>query len=220
MNESFLEQRKRIVESLERMGYIRTKAVKEAMLKVKREDFVPEDNKENAYVDSPLPIPGNATISAPHMHALSLEALQLKKGEKFLEVGAGSGILLAYAYEIIKEKGKVFGIELVKETYEFAKANLKKTGYWEKVKLVLGDGGLGLPREAPFDKILISAAAPDFPPPLIKQLKVGGIIAGMIGSPYGDQQFIRGVKIRGGKIKKETLLPVVFVPLRGKFGWE
>lgn len=159
-------------------------------------------------------------ISYEEMHALSLEALALKKGEKFLEVGAGSGILLAYAYEIIQEKNKVFGIEIVPETYEFAKENLKKTGYWNKVKLVLGDGGLGLPEEAPFDKILISAAAPDFPPPLIKQLKVGGIIAGMIGSPYGDQEFMRGIKTKKGKIERETLLPVVFLPLRGKFGWE
>lgn len=208
-----------MVEDLERTGYIRSLKVKKAMLKVKREEFVLSEYKYKAYVDTPLPIPGGATISAPHMHAISLETLELKKGEKFLEVGAGSGILLAYAYEIIKQKNKVFGIEIVPETYEFAKKNLKRTGYWNKVKLILGDGGLGLPKEKPFNKILISAAAPDFPPPLIKQLKVGGLIVGMIGSPHGHQELVRGKKLKSGKLKRESLGGVVFIPLTGRFGW-
>ena len=216
---SFLKQRKEMVKRLENLGYIRSENVKNAMLRIKREFFVPEHLKESAYIDTPLPIPGNQTISAPHMHALCLEYLELKKGEKFLEVGAGSGIFLAYAYELIKERNKVFGIEIVPETYEFARKNLEKAKYSNKVRLILGDGSLGLPEEAPFDKILISAAAPKFPPPLIKQLKENGIILGMIGSPYGEQYLVRGVK-KKGRLKTERILGVIFVPLTGKYGWK
>ena len=207
-----------LISKLKSYGYLKSKKVEEAFKKVNREDFVPEDLKNEAYADTPLPIPGNVTISAPHMHVICLEELDLKKGEKFLEVGAGSGIFLAYAYEIIKEKGKVFGIEINEETYNFAKKNLEKTGYLDKVKLVLGDGSLGLPEEAPFDKILISAASSDFPLPLIQQLKENGIILGIIGLPYGDQYLVKGKKI-GKKIEKKIVLPVIFLPLKGKYGW-
>ena len=216
----FDKQRKQIVESLERIGYIKTKAVKEAMLKVKREDFVPSKIKEDAYVDTPLPIPGDATISAPHMHAISLEALDLKLGDKFLEVGAGSCIMLAYVKEIVGERGKVFGIELDKETYEFGKKNLKKTGYCDRVKLILGDGSLVLPEEELFDKILISAACPDIPKPLIQQLKPSGKMIAVVGSAHGNQELVSLEKMKEGKLKKKSLLPVVFVPLKGKYGWK
>lgn len=154
------------------------------------------------------------------MHAISLEVLELKQGEKFLEVGAGSGILLAYAKEIVGEKGKVFGIEFVKETYEFAKENLKRAGYWNKVELIHGDGSLGLPGEAPFDKILVSAASPKIPPPLVKQLNIGGKIVAIVGTPYGDQNLVCVEKTKEGKLKKKTLLPVIFVPLKGEYGWK
>ena len=171
-----MEEVERLVEEYKRLGYLRSKKVEEAFRKVRREFFVPEEFKDQAYVDAPLPIPGGVTISAPHMHVICLEELDLKRGEKFLEVGAGSGIFLAYAYEIIKQKNKVFGIEINEETYKFALKNLEKAGYSDKVRMILGDGTLGLREEAPFDKILISAAAPDFPKPLIEQLKIGGRI--------------------------------------------
>jgi protein-L-isoaspartate(D-aspartate) O-methyltransferase len=215
---SFIEQRKQVVENLDRMGYIKTQAMKKAMLKVRREEFVPEEIKEDSYLDIPLPIPGGATISAPHMHAISLEALELKTSDKFLEVGAGSGILLVYAKEIVGENGKVFGIEFDSDTYEFGKENLEKTGYWNKVKLILGDGSLGLPKEAPFDKIMVSAASPDIPKPLIKQLKPDGKIVAVVGGA-GEQNLV-SLEKKGGKIEKKELLPVIFVPLKGKYGWK
>jgi protein-L-isoaspartate(D-aspartate) O-methyltransferase len=214
---NFAEQRKQIVENLGRIGYIKTQGVKKAMLKVKRENFVLDEIKEDAYADIPLPIPGGATISAPHMHAISLESLELKSGDKFLEVGAGSCILLAYAKEIVG-KGEIIGIEFDKETYEFGKENLKKTGYWNKVKLILGDGSLGLPEEAPFDKILVSAASPDIPEPLIQQLKSDGKIVAVIGG-VGGQKLV-SLEKKGEKIKKKDLLSVIFVPLKGKYGWK
>ena len=207
----------KLIEEYKRLGYLKSKKVERAFRKVKRELFVPDELKDQAYIDTPLPIPGNVTISAPHMHVICLEELELKRGEKFLEVGAGSGIFLAYAYEIIKEKNKVFGIEINKETYGFALNNLERAGYADKVKLLLGDGSLGLPDEAPFDKILISAAAPDFPKPLINQLKIGGTILGIIG--YYEQYLVKGIKKSEDKIEKKVVLPVVFLPLKGKYGW-
>jgi len=215
----FKEQRERIVESLERIGYVKSPAVKKAMLKVRRENFVPSESSENAYLDTPLPIPGNATISAPHMHAISLETLKLKPEDKFLEIGAGSGIMQAYVYEIVGKKGKVIGIEINKETYEFGMKNLERAGY-TNIRFIIGDGSEGLGEEAPFDKILVSAACPDIPKPLIKQLKQDGIILAVVGSAYGDQQLVSLTKSREGKSVRKNLLPVIFVPLKGKYGWK
>lgn len=215
----FERQREQVIENLERLGYIKSQAVKKAMLKVKREDFVLLELREESYIDTPLHIPGGATISAFHMHAISLEALKLKSGDKFLEVGSGSGIMQAYAYEIIGKKGNVIGIEISKETYEFGKRNLEKSGY-NNVKFIHGDGSKGLPKESPFDAVLISAACPDIPKPLIEQLKPGGIIVAVVGSAYGEQQLVSLEKTKEGKLVRKTLLPVVFIPLRGEYGWK
>jgi protein-L-isoaspartate(D-aspartate) O-methyltransferase len=212
-----MEEVERLVEEYKRLGYLRSKKVERAFRKVRREFFVPDELKDQAYVDAPLPIPEGVTISAPHMHVICLEELNLKRGEKFLEVGAGSGIFLAYAYEIIREKNKVFGIEINEETYNFALRNLERAGYVDKVNLILGDGSLGLPEEAPFDKILVSAAAPDFPKPLVEQLKVGGRIVAIIG--YHEQYLVKGIKKDEKEIERKFVLPVVFLPLRGEYGW-
>jgi protein-L-isoaspartate(D-aspartate) O-methyltransferase len=212
-----MEEVERLIKEYKSLGYLKSKKVERAFRKVKRESFVPQELKEQAYVDTPLPIPGGVTISAPHMHVICLEELDLKRGEKFLEVGAGSGIFLAYAYEIIKKKNRVFGIEIIEETYNFALRNLERAGYANKVKLILGDGTLGLPEEAPFDKILVSAAAPDFPQPLVEQLKIGGIILAIIG--YHEQYLVKGIKRDENEIERKVVLPVVFLPLRGRYGW-
>src|SRR3989338_1508019 len=193
----FVKQRRNVVTSLERLGYLTDPAVRRAMLKVRREDFVPEEYFASAYIDTPLPIPGCGTISALHMHAISLSALKLKPGEKFLEIGAGSGILLAYAKEIVGMKGKVFGNE---------------------VKMVHGDGSQGLPEQAPFDKVLISAASPNIPEPIKNQVKVGGIVVAVIGPPRGDQELVYFEKKKDGNWKKKNLGGVIYVPLLGKYG--
>jgi protein-L-isoaspartate(D-aspartate) O-methyltransferase len=148
-----------------------------------------------------------------------LENLELKSGDKFLEVGAGSGIMEAYAYEIIGKKGKVIGIEINPKTYEFGKNNLKEAGY-EHVKYILSDGSIGLEKEAPFNKILISAASPDIPKPLIEQLKIGGKIVAVVGSAQGNQELVSLEKGKKGKLIRKNLLQVVFVPLRGEYGWK
>jgi protein-L-isoaspartate(D-aspartate) O-methyltransferase len=217
---SFQQQRRQIVESLKRIGYIKNKQVEKAMLKVRREEFVAPEHKQDAYVDMPLPIPGEAaTISAPHMHAICLSALKLKLGDKFLEIGAGSGILQAYAKEIVGKKGKVIGVEIDPETYEFGKKNLERAGY-KDVKFVLADGSRGFPEDAPFDKILISAACPDIPKPLIEQLKPSGTIIAAVGSFHGDQELVYMKKMKDGRIKRKNILPVIFVTMKGEYGWK
>lgn len=149
-----------------------------------------------------------------------MSALKLKEGNKVLEIGAGSGILLCYIKEIVGDKGEVIGIEINRETYEFAKENLKKTGYERKVKLVLGDGSFGLKEEAPFDRIVCSAACPKIPENWIEQLKNGGILVAPVGEIGGDQNLIFLKKLKGGKIVTKNLGPVIFVPLSGKFGFK
>ena len=127
--------------------------------------------------------------------------------------------MLAYVKEIVG-KGKVIGIEFCKETYEFGRRNLKKSGYFDRVKVILGDGSVGLPKEAPFDKILVSAASPDIPEPLMQQLKTGGKMLAIVGSMYGEQRLVSLKKTKNDKFKKKYLLPVIFVPLKGKYGWD
>jgi len=214
------KQRKNLIASLEKLGYLINPKAKHAMLKIKREDFVPKEYASSAYIDMPIPIPGGVTISAPHMHAISLCALRLKAGEKFLEVGAGSGIILAYAKEIVGEKGEVFGIEFDKKTYEFGKENLKKSGYEKNVVLIHGDGSEGLIEEAPFDKVLISAASPDVPEPIKEQVKIGGVVVAVVGPPHGDQELVYFEKKKDGTWIKKNVGGVVFVPLVGKYGWK
>ena len=215
----FKKQRENLVKHLKNMGYIKSKAIEQAMLKVKREQFVWDRYKADAYADTPLPIPGGVTISAPHMHAIFMSALKLKQGDKVLEIGAGSGILLAYMKEVVGPNGKVYGIEIIPETYEFAKHNLQRARYEKKVKLLLGDGSKGLPKYAPYDKIIASASAPKIPKPWVEQLKTGGIIVTPIGPTGGRQDLIYVEKTKEGKIIRKNLGSVIFVPLVGRFGY-
>lgn len=213
------DPKNQLIKNLEFSGYIKSSKVKKAILKVLRELFVPEKYYHEAYSDTPLSIPGNQTISAPHIHAITLSELKLNERYRVLEIGAGSGILLAYIREIVGDKGKVVGIEINKETYEFAKENLKKAGY-KDIILIHGDGSLGYPKYAPYDKIVVSAASPDIPKPVIEQLKPNGMLLIVIGSSYGEQTLIKIRKTKSGKLIKKELLPVIFVPLKGKYGWK
>ncbi|MBS3055350.1 MAG: protein-L-isoaspartate O-methyltransferase [Candidatus Aenigmarchaeota archaeon] len=215
----FDQQRVKLVERLEKLGYVKTEAISRAMLKVKREMFVTEDRYSDAYADYPLPIPGHVSISAPHMHAIFMSALKLKDGDKVLEIGAGSGILLAYMKEVVGEKGQVFGTEIIPETYEFAKNNLKEAGY-DNVKLFLADGSKGLSEFSPFDKIISSASSPEnIPKPWIDQIKIGGIIVTPIG-PEGGYQDLYYFEKKDGKLIKKNLGGVLFVNLIGEFGFK
>jgi len=219
----FASERRKLVRQLELEGVIRSEKVKKAMLKVPREEFVLPEYKKYAYVDSPLPILKGQTISAPHMVALMCEAADLDTAHKVLEVGTGSGYHAAVIAEIVAPeespiKGHVYTIERIPELAEFAKKNLERTGYSDRVTVIVGDGTLGYPEKAPYDRIIVTAAAPKPPEPLLEQLKVGGKLVIPVGSRY--LQYLYVIEKKGSnKFRREIVTPCVFVPLVGKYGW-
>ncbi len=210
------EERDRLVDSLVRRGYVTSKAVEKAMRLVPREEFVPTDIRNEAYVDTPLPIGEGQTISAPHMVAIMAEQLDLSPGQKVLEVGAGSGYHAAVCAEIVAPDGHIYTIERISSLATFAEANLKRTGYGNLVTVIFGDGTKGLPDKAPFDRIFVAAGAPDIPAPLTDQLADGGKLLVPVGGRY-YQDLIK-VERKGKKLIKETMGGCVFVPLIGEYG--
>jgi len=210
--------RRALVEALVEEGVIRSKIVKEAMLKVPREEFVPSHLREYAYEDTPLPIGYGQTISAPHMVALMCEEAQLAPGMRVLEVGTGSGYHAAVIAEIVGPKGAVYTIERLAELAAFARKNLARTGYLDKITLIIGDGSMGYPPAAPYDRIIVTAAAPQVPPPLINQLATEGIIVIPIGDRFNQTLYVVRKK-SDGSIEYRTVTPCLFVPLIGKHGW-
>lgn len=193
---------------------IRDNRVIETMKKVPRHLFVPEEIIDEAYDDRALPIGHGQTISQPYIVALMTELLELKGDEKILEIGTGSGYQAAILAELSKE---VHTIERVKPLADEAQRKFEKLGY-KNIKVYIKDGTEGLPEEAPFDRIIITAATPDLPQPLIEQLKKGGIIVAPVGERY-SQHLIKGIK-RDKDLKKHYIIPVAFVPLIGKYGWQ
>lgn len=212
-------ERKELVKRLLEYGYIKTESVKKAIGKVPREEFLPEQNRDYAYVDQPLPIGRGQTISAPHMVAMICEKLQLEEGMKVLEIGTGFGYNAAVISEVMGKKGHVYSIERIEYLAKLAEENLKRTGYWENVTVMIGDGTLGYEKEAPYDRIYGTASAPFVPDPLKKQLKVGGKLLIPVGGQSYFQDLICVVKESENEFKEKSLGGVVFVPMIGKYGW-
>lgn len=148
------------------------------------------------------------------------EALELSAGLKVLEVGAGSGYHAATIAELVGPQGHVFTIELVPELVDFARKNLESAGYGDRVTLVQGDGSLGYKDRAPYDRILVTAAAPKIPPALIEQLKPGGILIVPVGGRWFPQELVKIQKKPNGRLERSSLGGVAFVPLIGKEGFE
>ncbi|HKZ45648.1 MAG TPA: protein-L-isoaspartate(D-aspartate) O-methyltransferase [archaeon] len=215
----FENERKELVEHLEKIGSLKNPEIKKAMLKVKRELFVTSEYRFDAYVDMALPIVGGATISQPYVYAITFEALKLKKGEKVLEVGSGSGYGAALISELVGKKGKTITVEIVPEVCDFAKSNLKKAGY-KNVKVVCSDGSIGYEKEAPYDAIIVTAACPEIPKSLVNQLKNGGRLVAPVGGISTGQDLIFLEKDKNGEIKTKTLGGVIFLPLTGKHGYK
>ncbi|MBI2102193.1 protein-L-isoaspartate(D-aspartate) O-methyltransferase [Candidatus Woesearchaeota archaeon] len=189
-----------------------------AFREVHREEFIPQELRNAAYHDMPLPLLRGKTISQPTTVMIMTHALELQKGEKVFEVGTGSGYQAAIIAKIVGEKGKVITTEVVPELVSFARQNLKRAGI-KNVNIYEEDGSKGMPSEAPFDKIIITAACKEFPKPLLEQLKPEGIIVGPVGSQQ-EQEMIRGVKGKGGRIELEFLGPFLFTPMYGRYGFE
>ena len=211
----FEEKRKQLVELLKREGRIKSKNVEKAFLKIPRENFVTESVKRLAYVDTPLEIGNGQTISAPHMVAIMCEELDIKKDQKILEIGAGSGYHSAIVSELVGKKGCVYTVERFSNLAEFAKNNLKKTKI-ENVIVKVGDGSLGLEEYSPYDRIYVTCASPDVPQPLIDQLIDRGKMLIPVGRMLSNLILIEKEK---GKIKKKDLGGCSFVPLVGKYGF-
>ena len=223
---NFVEARRKLLEDLKKMGYIKSDKVYKAMMQVPREEFVPDDLKLYAYEDRPLPIGYGQTISAPSIVAYMTELLDPNVGHKVLEIGTGSGYQAAVLAEIVAPKaapreawGHVWSIERIPELAEWARSNLERTGYSDRVTVVVGDGTLGLPDEAPFDRIIVTAAAPKVPEPLIEQLKPGGRLVIPVGDTW-TQDLLLIIKKETGEIEEVPTIPVLFVPLIGKYGWD
>ena len=158
------------------------------------------------------------------MVSIMNEALQLEVGNKVLEVGAGSGWHAATISELVapsgaprSEYGHVYTVEIVQDLADSARKNIMKAGYGDRVTIIGGDGSMGFPEKAPYDRILVTAAAPDVPKPLIDQLKSGGIMLIPVGNASLFQNLMKVTKT-DGKIKQENLGGVAFVPLTGKHG--
>lgn len=208
-----------MVKHLVRWGYLRKQDIIDAFKKVPRHEFIPENIRDYSYADQPLSIGHGQTISAPSMIAIMLESLDLKMGLKVLEVGTGSGYNAALIAEVVGKKGGVFSIERIDELAEFGRANLKRTGYsW--VQVVVGDGTCGYEKEAPWDRILVTACAPELPKPLVEQMKIGGKLGAPVGQHYMFQTWVVAEKHDKGELKFDERGGCSFVPLVGKYGWK
>ena len=203
------EERERMVaEQIERRG-VKDQAVLAAMRRTPRHEFVPPAERPLAYTDQPLPIGLGQTISQPYIVAFMSEALELRPGERVLEIGTGSG----YQAAVLAEMGaEVYSIEIVCELARRARADLDRLGYG-RVKTRCGDGYAGWPEAAPFDAIVVTAAPEQAPRPLLEQLKVGGRMVIPVGDLF--QELIRIRRTDGG-YAEERLLPVRFVPMTGE----
>lgn len=204
--------REKMVELQIKARGIKDESVIRAMLKVERHLFVPENRLSEAYKDGPVPIGYGQTISQPFIVAYMTELINPVKCKKVLEIGSGSGYQAAILAEIVDS---VYTIEIITELYREAKVRLQKLGY-KNIKIKNADGYYGWKEHAPFDAILVTAAAEFVPPPLIEQLNEGGRIVIPIGSPFFTQTLMLFEK-KNGKITSKSLIPVRFVPfVRGK----
>lgn len=212
----FDKKREVLVKLLEHEGRILSNEVSDAFLHVPRELFVTEQQKPYAYADTPLSIGHSQTISAPHMVAIMVEALDICKGQKILEIGSGSGYHAAIVSYLVGDTGHVYSVERISSLATFAEENLKKANI-SNVTVVCSDGSLGLEQYAPYDRIYVTCAAPLIPQPLIDQVKVGGYVL----VPVGDRLCIlqRIKKLEQGEIESESLGGCAFVPLIGKYGF-
>jgi protein-L-isoaspartate(D-aspartate) O-methyltransferase len=205
--------KRRLLEALQANG-ITDPAVRKAFEQTPRHLFVPTGVRHRAYEDSALPIGSGQTISQPSVHARYLQELQLRGSERVLEIGTGSGyqtVLLAHL------AGQVFSIERIAALLDRAREAIQLCNV-RNVSVLLGDGTIGWREYAPYDAILVSAAAPDVPQPLADQLGEGGRLLVPIGTR--DEQTLTLVTRRGGVLEQRALAPVRFVPLLGAHGWQ
>ncbi len=211
-SEDFTDRRSQMVEFDLKQRGILDSSVLGAMLKVPRHEFVESKHLNVAYADMALPIKKNQTISQPYIVALMTESARLKATDKVLEIGTGSAYQAAVLAEIVEQ---VYSIEIVKTLAEEAAERLNRLGY-ENVKTRHGDGYQGWEEAGPFDAILITAATPKIPQPLVDQLKTGGRMVMPLGEGRDSQNLVVLTKKKDGELHKEFITGVVFVPMTGE----
>jgi protein-L-isoaspartate(D-aspartate) O-methyltransferase len=209
----FTAQRRTMVESQLRARGIRDERVLAAMSRVPRHEFVALDYREQVYEDHPIPIGEGQTISQPYIVAIMLQALTLDSSDVVLEVGTGSGYLTALLAELTR---RVYSVERHASLARTAQATLARVGY-TNVEVLVGDGGNGLPDRAPFDAVIVSAAAPQIPPPLFEQLREGGRLIVPVGPPQAQE--LQLVRKHGGQPVVSSMEGCRFVPLIGSAGY-
>lgn len=183
--------------------------VREALRKVDRYDFVPTAEKYSAYANIPLPIGYGQTISQPYIVALMTELLDIRAGHKVLEIGTGCG----YQAAVISAAGaRVYSLEIIQSLADAARDRLNRLGY-DQVTVLHADGRFGHPEEAPFDGIIVTAAAPHVPPAVVEQLRPGGRLVIPVGSPWSSQSLCLIEKLEDETLDIHNVLPVAFVPL-------
>jgi protein-L-isoaspartate(D-aspartate) O-methyltransferase len=203
----FAAQRQRMVEQQLQPRGIKDERVLAAMAKVPREEFVPVDERSDAYEDGPLPIGYDQTISQPYIVAFMTEQLRPKPSDRVLEIGTGSGYQAAILAELVAD---VYTIEIVEALAKTAEATLQRLGY-KNVHLRVGDGYRGWPEEAPFDAIIVTCAPGKVPQPLVDQLKDDGRMVIPVGERFAQQLYL--LEKKNGQLKESATLPVRFVPM-------
>lgn len=188
------------------------KRVMKAMGKVPRHRFIPKELRSCAYDNGPVPIGSDQTISQPYIVALMTDLLDPKPDDSILEIGTGSGYQAAILSRLVRH---VYSVEIIEELATTARARLKELNY-HNIEVRAGDGYLGWPEHAPFDGIIVTAAAPHIPPPLVEQLRAGGRLVLPIGQPFRYQELIVIEKSQDGTLKTREVLGVSFVPLTGR----
>jgi protein-L-isoaspartate(D-aspartate) O-methyltransferase len=207
---AFAQERERmVVRQIARRG-VKNPTVLTAFRKTPRHLFVPDEHRKQAYNDWPLPIGYGQTISQPYIVALMTQHADIQPEEKVLEIGTGSGYQTAILANLAKE---VYTIEIVDHLCERARSDLRRAGY-QNVHVRCGDGYVGWPGQAPFDAVIVTAAPPKIPQPLIDQLKPGGRLIAPVGA--SDQQLVELRKDERGQITERVIEYVRFVPMTGK----
>ncbi len=222
----FAEQRRQATDDLRKQGILRAPEVIRAMNTVPREEFLPNDVRSYAYVDSPIPIGYGQTTSALHMTALFCEYGEMQLGQRVLEVGGGCGYMSCVYAEVVAPReqpketwGHVWSAEIVPQLAEFGKKNVERLGYADRVTFTEADASEGLEGQSTFDLIIVTSAAPEAPPELTNHVRPGGTLLIPVGGAQFNQELMRIRKKKDGGLSQESLGGVAFVPMRGKRGW-
>ena len=208
------DEKIQLINKFKKNGIIKSKEVEKAFLKIPREKFVPYEYYHNAYIDTPLKIGFNQTISAPHMVAIMAEALDIRKGQKILEIGTGSGYHVAIVSKLVGEKGYVYSIERFTKLAKKAEENIKKIKI-KNIKIEIGDGSKGLKKNSPYDRIYFTCAAPGISDIIVNQLKIKGKLLIPVGKTVCNLILLEKNE---NEIKKYNLGGCAFVPLIGELG--